>query len=167
MYYCLVCKNNIEQKVKEYSIEHFGYYLCRDHQTYLREKREQSATPQSITLYLELLKRGIQAELEKFDGHKTIDIAVTRTKINIEVDGKHHSYSPKQAIADLRRTYYSFLKGYYTIRIPNTLIETNLNEAADLVAEMLEEGRDRKVGRLSQKAEEMTVSKTNEALPKT
>jgi len=102
---------------------------------------EASATPHSIVLFLELLKRGIRAELEKFDGYKTIDIAIVEAKINIEVDGTHHNHSPEQAIADLRRTYHSFLKGYYTIRIPNSLVKEHLMETADLVAEMVQESR--------------------------
>lgn len=141
MSYCLICKNDIDDKVKEYSTKNFGYYLCRKHQDFIRGKMDESATPHSITLWLELIKRGIRAEVEKFDGYKTIDIAVVEAKINIEVDGSHHNRSPKQAIADLRRTYYSFRKGYYTIRIPNSIIETHLMETADLVAEMVEESK--------------------------
>jgi hypothetical protein len=34
-----------------------------------------------------LKKREVPAELEKFDGHKTIDIAVADARVNIEVDG--------------------------------------------------------------------------------
>jgi len=142
MYYCLICKNDINDKVKEYSLKNFsGYYLCRKHQDFIRGKMEASATPHSIVLFLELLKRGIRAELEKFDGYKTIDIAIVEAKINIEVDGTHHNHSPEQAIADLRRTYHSFLKGYYTIRIPNSLVKEHLMETADLVAEMVQESR--------------------------
>ena len=139
MYYCLICRDTIDNKVKVYSLENFGYYLCRAHQIFIRDKMDESATPESITLYLELLKRDIPAEIEKFDGYKTIDIAVTKARINIEVDGKHHNYNPNQAIADLRRTFYSFLKGYYTLRIPKSLVKSHLIETADLIAEMAEE----------------------------
>ena len=140
--YCLICKNGIDNQVAEYSKKNFGYYLCRKHQEFIRAKMSESATSQSVRLYLELIKRGIRAEIEKFDGYKTIDIAVVEAKINIEVDGAHHNYSSKQAITDLRRTFYSFRKGYYTIRIPNSIIETELMETADLVAEMVDKSRD-------------------------
>jgi very-short-patch-repair endonuclease len=35
------------------------------------------------------------------DGYKTIDIAVTHARVNIEVDGLHHNFEPDQALADL------------------------------------------------------------------
>jgi very-short-patch-repair endonuclease len=141
MYYCLICKKDIDNKVKNYSLNEFGYYLCREHQDHIREKMNQSATPYAMVLYLELIKRGIRAEAEKWDGHKTIDIAVVEAKINIEVDGSHHNRNPKQALSDLKRTYYSFLKGYFTIRIPNSIIASDLGQTADLVAEMVEESK--------------------------
>ena len=81
----------------------------------------------------------VPAELEKWDGFKTIDIAVTDAKVNIEVDGLHHNYSHNQALSDLKRTYYSFKKGYLTLRIPNTLIEWSVDETADYITEFLNE----------------------------
>jgi very-short-patch-repair endonuclease len=74
--------------------------------------------------------------LEKFDGFKTIDIAIPLAKINIEVDGVHHNANSQQALADLKRTYYSFLEGYYTLRIPNSLLRSNLEETTEYIAEM-------------------------------
>jgi hypothetical protein len=69
-----------------------------------------------------LLKEyGWQVELEKCDGFKHIDIAIVAVKVNIEIDGRQHQNS-KQALADLKRTYYSFKKGYVTLRIPNILV---------------------------------------------
>lgn len=38
-------------------------------------------------LYFSLREREVPAELEKFDGYKTIDIAVVEVKVNIEVAG--------------------------------------------------------------------------------
>ena len=77
------------------------------------------------------------AEIEKFDGHKTIDIAIVEKRVNIEVDGIHHNANPQQAFADLQRTYFSFLKGYLTLRIPNSLVRNNLEETADMITEIL------------------------------
>ena len=84
------------------------------------------------------------AELEKWDGYKTIDIAVTEAKVNIEVDGKHHNYNHQQALSDLKRTFYSFQKGYLTLRIPNSLVEWSIEETADYITEFLIESRNRK-----------------------
>jgi very-short-patch-repair endonuclease len=86
---------------------------------------------------------GVPAELEKFDGYKTIDIAVVEAKVNIEVDGMQHKYNSRQALADLKRTYYSFKKGYITLRIPNTLINWNVNETAKYIFDFLNESEER------------------------
>jgi very-short-patch-repair endonuclease len=87
-------------------------------------------------LYLSLKSRGVPAELEKFDGYRTIDIAVVGAKVNIELDGPHgHKY--EQALSDLRRTLHSFHKGYLTLRIPNTLVHENLQETADSIIDFL------------------------------
>lgn len=136
-FYCLECNCNIQRQVSEYSLDNFGVPLCISHQRWI-ERQEENSTFEAISLYFALKERGVQAELEKFDGFKHIDIAITSAKVNIEVDGGHHNYSGRQALADLKRTYYSFLKGYLTLRIPNALIKYHLDETADHIAEMLE-----------------------------
>jgi len=85
-----------------------------------------------------LVQLGIPAELELFDGYKTVDIAVPAANIHIEVDGAQHHTSSRQALADLKRTYYSLQQDIYTIRIPNALIRHNLPEAADFVARIIQ-----------------------------
>ena len=138
---CFECSERLEDAVSMYSMDHFKIPLCRGCQKSFKLKAEK-ATQEAIDLYIALKLRGVPAELEKFDGHKTIDIAVTEAKVNIEVDGGHHFSSPKQALADLKRTYYAFLKGYLTLRVPNTLIHANLDEAADYITDFLSESAD-------------------------
>jgi len=138
---CLDCNEKLEENVLEYSMDHFKMPLCRVCQKTFKVKSEKS-TKDAVDLYIALKLRGVPAELEKFDGHKTIDIAVTEAMVNIEVDGGHHFSNPKQALADLKRTYYAFIKGYLTLRIPNTLIRANLEEAADYITEFLQESAD-------------------------
>lgn len=82
----------------------------------------QKSTPEAKKIGKLLREYGWKVELEKWDGHKSIDIAITKVKVNIEVDGKQHNLDPKQALRDLERTYYSFKKGYVTLRIPNVLV---------------------------------------------
>jgi very-short-patch-repair endonuclease len=79
----------------------------------------------------------VPAELEKFDGYETVDIAVVDAKVNIEVEGPHNNYKYEQALSDLKRTLFSFQKGYLTVRIPNTLINKNLEETADSITDFL------------------------------
>ena len=91
-----------------------------------------------------LKKREVPAQLEKYDGFKHIDIAVPEAKINIEVDGIHHNFNSTQALRDLKRTYHSFLKGYYTLRIPNSLVRNDsfLDETANFIVKILNENYD-------------------------
>ena len=101
------------------------------------EKARTKATPQAIKISDALRDKGIPAFLELWDKHKHIDVAIPKYKINIEVDGEQHNTRPKQALADLKRTYYSFKKGYFTLRIPNSLVEKHFEECIDLIIEIV------------------------------
>src|SRR5687768_13234171 len=103
---CIECYNEIRYDEYAYSLKKYNVPLCRPHQEWFKALK---ATDHALLLYFALKKRGVPAELEKFDGHKTIDIAIVECRVNIEVDGKQH-HNPNQALADLKRTYFSFLK---------------------------------------------------------
>ena len=136
--HCRNCSAAINQHVISDSTETFGHPLCIPCQQDLGNKFNYS-TKETINLYFSLRERGVPAELEKFDGFKTIDIAVVGARVNIEVDGAHHVDTADEAFADLQRTFYSFKKGFLTLRIPNVLVKQNLNETADYVTEFLKE----------------------------
>jgi very-short-patch-repair endonuclease len=95
----------------------------------------------ALVLYLLLRKKGIPAELEKSDGHKKIDIAVVEARLNIEVDGSHHNTDHKQALTDVERTLYSFERGFYTLRIPNSLVKKHPVRTADYVEQIIRLGQ--------------------------
>lgn len=142
--YCLECNNAISLRVFEYSTEKYGIPLCIIHQEWI-ELISKQTTYETIRLYFALKARGVSAELEKFDGYKHIDIAIVEAKVNIEVDGGHHIFSNKQALADLKRTFYSFQKGFLTLRIPNSLVydEDDLEETADYIVDFLLEHKNK------------------------
>jgi hypothetical protein len=94
-------------------------------------------TDDALDLYFALKECGVPAELEKYDGYKTVDIAIEEAKVHIEVDGMQHNYSSRQALSDLKRTYYSFKKGYFTLRIPNSLIRDELDDTVDYIIDLL------------------------------
>lgn len=137
---CLECDCYIDIRVFEYSSDKWGIPLCIAHQHWIKEIEEET-TGETLELYFALKERQVPAEIEKFDGYKTIDIAIPEAKVNIEIDGTHHNWQPKQALADLKRTYYSFKKGYLTLRIPNSLVHNHLEETADLITEILVENK--------------------------
>src|SRR5215510_316024 len=89
------------------------------------------------------MKKGIPAQLEKYDGYKTIDIAIPEYKLNIEVDGGQHYLNPSQALVDLQRTYYSFKKGFFTLRIPNSLVENNIRDTINYIVKFLSADHER------------------------
>jgi len=102
-------------------------------------KARDRSTPETIKLFDALKTNGIPALIDFWDGHKHIDIAIPKAKINIEVDGIHHNTKPKQALADLKRTYYSFKKHYFTLRIPNSLIKYHFEDCLNLILDMVKE----------------------------
>jgi very-short-patch-repair endonuclease len=136
LHHCLHCHRHIDDEVYNFSTSKHKYPLCIPCQEWY-ESKPVKTTSEAIELYLSLKLRGVPAELEKFDGYKTIDIAVVDARVNIEVDGPHHNYKYEQAISDLKRTLYSFQQGYFTLRIPNTFINKNLEETADSITDFL------------------------------
>lgn len=141
---CLECGNLLSYEVFDYSVSHYGLPLCRSCQEWIKGMQFQS-TNETISLYFQLKIRGVPARLEKNDGYKTIDIAVPEAKVNIEVDGMQHNFDSKQALADLKRTYFSFVKGYFTLRIPNSLIRCHLEETADYITDFLNVNNSKKL----------------------
>ena len=143
-YYCNSCKASISAAVFQYSMDQYGRALCRACQPSKEKspktKLKPQSTPEAQLLFKALKSRGVPAKLELFDGFKHIDIAIPEAMVNIEVDGVHHNFNKRQALADLKRTFHSFKKGYVTLRIPNSLVtRENLVETADYIVEFLNE----------------------------
>lgn len=92
-------------------------------------------TPEAIALKRALEGRGVTVYHELYDGHKHIDLAIPRAKINVEVDGIRHLTDPHQILADLARGYYSHKKGFDTMHIQNNMINNHLPEIAEALAE--------------------------------
>ena len=69
--------------------------------------------------------------LEWWDGKKSVDIAFSRVKLNIEIDMEYQMLTHEQAMNDLEETMHSFQNGFTTIRIPKSLIKYYLNETVN------------------------------------
>lgn len=131
---CILCKKGVLKEVAAYSHKFWGKHICRDCQKNIK-KIESDSTLQVLALYEELIKQNIPAKVEYYDGHKHIDIRIEDARLDIEVDGMQHYTNENQGMADLKRTYFSYKKAhYYTLRIPNKLIDSKLEE---LVKELL------------------------------
>lgn len=93
-------------------------------------------TPQAIKLSEALRYRGIHNELEHNDGNKHVDIYVPEAKLYLEIDGKYHLTDPEHLFRDLERDSYSHLDGIDTVRIPNSYVDSHLDEVANAIAEV-------------------------------
>ena len=94
-------------------------------------------TKQVKALNKSLQEKGISTELEYWDGHKHIDIAILSSKIYIEVDGLHHFTDPRQIEADFKRNHYSNGDDFDTIHIPNIIIDHYLNEVVEAILKVI------------------------------
>jgi very-short-patch-repair endonuclease len=92
-------------------------------------------TKEALALKTALESHGILVYKELHDGYKTIDLALPKAKLNIEVDGIQHLTDPKQILSDLGRGYYSHKNGYDTIHIPNEMLRVHLPEISTALAE--------------------------------
>lgn len=101
----------------------------------LKLSRHKVPTAEADALKKALEDKGVKVYVELHDGFKTIDLAIPRAKINVEVDGIQHLTDPKQIVADLGRGYYSHKNGYDTMHIPNEMIKLHLDAIADALAE--------------------------------
>jgi len=97
--------------------------------------RRNSPTTEALALRDALVERHIKVYVELHDGFKSIDLALPRSKINLEIDGVQHLTDPNQILADLGRGYYSHKNGYATMHIPNEMVRLHLNQIADALAE--------------------------------
>lgn len=91
-------------------------------------------TKQTLALSKALTVRGVEHNLEHWDGHKHVDIFIPKDNLYIEIDGTHHVTKPETVIADFNRDYFSFKDGFFTKHITNEAIDTHLNLIADAIA---------------------------------
>ena len=132
---CTKCNYPIYDSVYDFSNKNYQFGLCRDCQNWFNDNN--FSTKETKLLYLALKQRNVPIEIEKNDGHKTIDLAIPPFKINIEVDGSQHNNSLKQALSDIQRTKCSFDKGFITIRIPNILVKKKLIDTTNILFEII------------------------------
>lgn len=136
---CLECNKELGYLDHKNSMDTLGVELCDKHYSRMQKLIEQNNTPQeAIQLYYGLKEEGVKAMLEWWDGKKSVDIAISRVKLNIEIDTKYHMMTHEQAINDLEETMHSFKNGFTTIRIPHVLIKRYLKETINNILGIME-----------------------------
>ncbi len=136
---CLECNKELGYQDHKNAMESLGLELCGTHQERMLKLIAQNGTPiEAIQLYYGLKNAGVNAMLEWWDGKKSVDIAISRVKLNIEIDTKYHMMTHEQAINDLEETMHSFKNGFTTIRIPHVLIKHYLKETVNNILGIME-----------------------------
>ena len=134
--HCLLCQTSFVEQTPYRSSIQLKFPICNEciGKIYSKEHRP---SDQAIKLYLSLRQNGVNAKLEKYDGFKTVDIAIESAKLYIEVDGLYHYDNYEQALIDLQRTIYSLNDGYTTLRIPNALVDKKLKKTTEYIVNYL------------------------------
>ncbi len=136
---CLECNKELGYLDHKNAMDTVGVELCQQHFVRMKKLIQQHETPlEAIQLYYGLKEAGVNAMLEWWDGKKSVDIAISRVKLNIEIDTKYHMLTHEQAINDLEEAMHSFKNGFTTIRIPHVLIKHYLKETVHNILGIME-----------------------------
>ena len=104
----------------------------------MKQSEEKFVSSHAKLLYDALIKKGVNAQSEYWDGHKTIDIAILETKLFIEVDDLRHFTDPEQIIRDFKRNHYSDGDDFRTFYVTNQIIDKFLDQVADAIVKVVE-----------------------------
>lgn len=136
---CLECKKELSYIDHKNAMELFGFELCSQHKERMEKLMRKNGTPlEAVQLYYGLKTAGVHPMLEWWDGKKSVDIAVARVKLNIEIDTEYQMLTHEQAINELEETMHSYKNGFTTIRIPHILIKHYLQETVTNILGIME-----------------------------
>ncbi|WP_228235983.1 hypothetical protein [Allomuricauda sp. M10] len=126
---CKDCEKSIDSHQYQTSLESLGIHLCDRHARLIKKVILDNNTPiEAIHLFYALKEAGAHPMLEWWDGKRSVDIAISRVKLNIEIDKDYNMITHEQAISDLEDAMHSFKNGFTTIRIPHLAIKYYLEE---------------------------------------
>ena len=113
---CKDCGKDISPQQFKASKEALGVALCERHTRLIKKVILDNDTPiDAVHLFYALKDAGVHPMLEWWDGKKSVDIAISRVKLNIEID----------------RNYNSFKNGFTTVRIPHLAVKYYLDETVE------------------------------------
>ena len=136
---CLECQKELSYLDHRASIEQFKVELCANHRKRLEKLQRSSQIPvEAIMLYYGLKEAGVKPMIAWWNGKRMVDLAISRVKLNIEIDKGYESLSHRQAMEDLEGAMHSFRDGFTTIRIPHFLIRDHLRETVSNIMGIME-----------------------------
>jgi len=137
---CNDCGKHIGHEEHLISTKAFGLPLCERHTKLIQKVIRENGTPiEAIKLFYALRESGANPMLEWWDGQKSIDIAISRVKLNIEIDTHDHMITDEQVLIDLDEGMYSFNNGFTTIRIPHTQVTTGLKQLVTSILRIIKD----------------------------
>lgn len=126
---CKDCGKGIQHLQYRASMDSLGVPLCERHTRLIKKVILDNNTPlEAVHLFYALKEAGAYPMLEWWDGKKSVDIAISRVKLNIEIDKSYTMITHEQAISDLEDAMHSFKNGFTTIRIPHLAIKYYLED---------------------------------------
>ena len=136
---CKDCDKAIGYAEHKTSMDLIGVELCSRHTGLIQQIIQENQTPiEAIQLFYGLKQAGANPMLEWWDGQKSVDIALSRVKLNIEIDTHFENMTHERAIQNLGQAMQSFKKGFTTLRIPSVAVKFYLNETVDNILEIAE-----------------------------
>ncbi len=131
---CLECRRQLSYMEHRNSMDSFGVELCERHlKRVLKVIRKNKTPTQAIRLYYGLKEAGEAPMLEWWDGQRSIDIALSRVRLNIEIDNNPGEVTLDQALVELQQAADSLQEGFTTFYIPEHLVRENLPLAVEQV----------------------------------
>ena len=129
---CKDCSKDISPQQFKASKEALGVALCERHTRLIKKVILDNDTPiDAVHLFYALKDAGVHPMLEWWDGKKSVDIAISRVKLNIEIDRNYNMITHEQAINDLEDAMHSFKNGFTTVRIPHLAVKYYLEETVE------------------------------------
>ncbi len=126
---CRDCGKSIEELQFKESMDSLGVALCERHTRLIKKIILDNDTPlEAIQLFYALKEAGAHPMLEWWDGKKSVDIAISRVKLNIEIDKGYNMITHEQAISDLEEAMHSFKNGFTTLKIPHLAVKYYLED---------------------------------------
>lgn len=129
---CVECKSPLSYLDHRKSMDKFQAELCPAHLKRMEKFLAQNDIPEeTIILYYALKEKGIKPMLAWWDGKRTVDLAISRVKLNIEIEKSLEPLTSEKALQELEKTMHSYKNGFTTIRIPYTLIRKDLGRTVE------------------------------------
>lgn len=136
---CLECAKKLNIDESNHSRETLGVHLCNRHLKLIKNIMARHDTPrEAVQLYYGLKEAGLAPMLEWWDGNKSVDVALSRVKLNLEVDTEYQMFTCNQALHTLEERMFSFKDGFTTLRIPHMLIRQCPGETIDAILSIIE-----------------------------